>query len=49
MTDQGSSGDSIGIAVWQAANKGGNLWFSSNWAGGKTTDLSLASGSVSVH
>jgi hypothetical protein len=48
MSDKGA-GDTIGIAIWQAANKGGNLWFSSNWAGGKTTDLPLASGSVSVH
>lgn len=47
MTDRAT--DTIGISIWQAANKGGNLWFSSNWIGGKTTELPLENGSLAVH
>jgi len=49
MTDRGSTGDSIGITVWQAANKGGGLWFSTNWVNGKTAELPTTNGNVSVH
>jgi len=49
MTDGGNTGDTIGIAIWQAPNKGGNLWFSSNLVNGRTTELPLANGSLSVH
>jgi hypothetical protein len=49
MTDPGNSGNGlIGITIWEAPNKGGDLWFSSNWLGGKTTELSLGNGKVSV-
>jgi hypothetical protein len=47
MTDRGDPGkaDTIAITVW---NKGGGLWFSSNWTGAQTQEQSLAGGNVVV-
>jgi len=48
MLDKGEpgGGDTIGITVW---NKGGGLWFSSNWNGSKTVEQTLGGGNLVVH
>jgi len=48
MTDRGEPGntDSIAITVW---NKSGGLWFSSNWNGTQTVELTLGGGNLVVH
>ena len=47
MTDRGEPGttDSVGITLW---NKNGGLWYSSRWAGNKTTEQVIGGGNISV-
>lgn len=45
LTDRGEPGssDTIGIGLW---DQGGNLWFSSNWTGGKTVEQTFVAGNL---
>jgi uncharacterized repeat protein (TIGR01451 family) len=51
MTDNGSPGttDTISFQVNAAANKGGGLWFSSNFTSGTTIQQLIAGGNLTVH
>ena len=49
MVDAGKqSGDMISFQINAASNKGGGLWYSSNWTGTKTVEQGLAGGNLSV-
>jgi len=50
LTDKGDpgSGDLIGVSFWRSDNKGGGLWFSSNWDGIKTVEQLLAGGNSQI-
>jgi len=41
--------DTIGFTVTASPQKGGFLWFSSNFTGGKTVEQSLAGGNLTIH
>jgi VCBS repeat-containing protein len=45
LTDNGNSGDLIGITVW---NKSGGLWYASRWDGTKTVEQTLGGGNLVV-
>lgn len=45
MTDQGNNGDAISVTVW---NKGGGIWYASNWNGTKTIEQTLGGGNLVV-
>ena len=47
MTDNGATGDTIGITVWN--NKNGGTWLSSNWNGTATVQQILAGGNLVAH
>jgi len=51
MTDNGTPGtaDTISFQVNASSNKGGGLWYSSNFVGGVTVQQLIAGGNLTVH